>query len=112
MTGIGAGTTYPDYKPAPFIVSSQIAGADMVTVVTEAIFSYCGVKVKVDTDRFLGPEGAIVRAEGEAVGHVTTAEYGSQMLSLGGVHHLTGGTKAEGRVTCATLLALCNGVQR
>ena len=104
-----SGTTYPDYKPAPFIVSSQVDGADMVTVVTEAIFSYCGVKVKIDTDRFLGPEGAIVRVQGEAIGHVTTAEYGSQMLSLGGVHHLTGGCKAEGRVTCAALLALCNG---
>jgi hypothetical protein len=109
VTGIGSGTTYPDYKPAPFIVSSQVDGADMVTVVTEAIFSYCGVKVKIDTDRFLGPEGAVVRVEGEAVGHVTTAEYGSQMLSLGGVHHLTGGSKAEGRVTCAAMLALCNG---
>jgi hypothetical protein len=109
MTGIGAGTTYPDYKPAPFIIASEIDGADMITVVTEAIFSYCGVKVKIDTDRFLGPEGATVRAMGEAIGHVTTAEYGSQMLSLGGVHHLTGGEKAEGRVTCATLLALCNG---
>lgn len=109
VTGIGAGTTYPDYKPAPFIVASRVAGADMVTVVTEAIFSYCGVKVKIDTDRFLGPEGATVRAEGEPVGHVTTAEYGSQMLSLGGVHHLTGGSKSEGRVTCATLLALCDG---
>jgi hypothetical protein len=109
VTGIGAGTTYPDYKPAPFIVASEVEGADMVTVVTEAIFSYCGVKVKIDTDRFLGPEGATVRASGEAVGHVTTAEYGSQMLSLGGVHHLTGGDKAEGRVTCAALLALCNG---
>jgi hypothetical protein len=109
VTGIGSGTTYPDYKPAPFIVSSQVAGADMVTVVTEAIFSYCGVKVKIDTDRFLGPEGAVVRVEGEAVGHVTTAEYGSQMLSLGGVHHLTGGSKSEGRVTCAAILALCNG---
>ncbi len=109
VTGIGSGTTYPDYKPAPFIVASRVEGADMVTVVTEAIFSYCGVKAKIDTDRFLGPEGAMVRAEGEAVGHVTTAEYGSQMLSLGGVHHLTGGSKAEGRVTCATLLALCNG---
>ncbi|MCR8725008.1 6-hydroxynicotinate reductase [Frigidibacter sp. ROC022] len=109
VTGIGAGTTYPDYKPAPFIVSSQVAGADMVTVVTEAIFSYCGVKVKIDTDRHLGPEGAVVRAGGEAVGHVTTAEYGSQMMSLGGVSHLTGHGKAEGRVTCATLLALCNG---
>jgi hypothetical protein len=62
VTGIGSGTTYPDYKPAPFIVSSQVEGADMVTVVTEAIFSYCGVKVKIDTDRFLGPEGATVRA--------------------------------------------------
>ncbi|WP_309663337.1 6-hydroxynicotinate reductase [Tabrizicola sp.] len=109
VTGIGSGTTYPDYKPAPFIVSSQVEGTDMVTVVTEAIFSYCGVKVKIDTDRFLGPEGATVRVDGEAVGHVTTAEYGSQMLSLGGVHHLTGGTKAEGRVTCAAILALCNG---
>jgi 6-hydroxynicotinate reductase len=109
VTGIGAGTTYPDYKPAPFIIASQVDGADMVTVVTEAIFSYCGVKVKIDTDRFLGAEGSTVRAQGEAIGHVTTAEYGSQMLSLGGVHHLTGGEKAEGRVTCAALLALCNG---
>ena len=109
VTGIGAGTTYPDYKPAPFIVSREIDGADVVTVVTEAIFSYCGAKVKIDTDRYLGPERAVVRAEGEAIGHVTTAEYGSQMLSLGGVQHLTGGSKAVGRATCATLLALCNG---
>ncbi len=109
VTGIGAGTTYPDYKPAPFIVSSEVEGADLVTVVTEAIFSYCGVKVKIDTDRHLGPETATVRAKGEAVGHVTTGEYGSQMLSLGGVRHLTGGSKPEGRVTCEALLALCNG---
>ncbi len=108
VTAIGAGTTYPDYKPAPFIVASEVAGVDMVTVVTEGIFSYCGVKVKIDTDRFLGPECAVVRAGGEAVGHVTTGEYGSQMLSLGGVHHLTGGSKREGKVTCDTLLALCN----
>ena len=108
VTAIGAGTTYPDYKPAPFIVSSQIEGVDTVTVVTEGIFSYCGVKVKIDTDRHLGPEQAVVRAEGEAIGHVTTGEYGSQMLSLGGVHHLTGGSKKEGRVTCDALLALSN----
>ena len=109
VTGIGAGTTYPDYKPAPFIVSSEVAGVDMVTVVTEGIFSYCGVKLKIDTDRHLGPERNLVRAQGEPVGHVTTAEYGSQMLSIGGVHHLTGGGKSEGRVTCETLLDLCNG---
>ena len=109
VTAIGAGTTYPDYKPAPFIVASEVDGVDMVTVVTEGIFSYCGVKVKIDTDRHLGPERALVRAGGEAVGHVSTGEYGSQMLSLGGVHHLTGGSKKEGRMTCDTLLALCNG---
>src|SRR6201984_471092 len=111
ITAIGAGTTYPDYKPAPFIVSSEVEGVDMVTVVTEGIFSYCGVKLKIDTDRHLGPERNLVRAQGEPVGHVTTAEYGSQMLSLGGVHHLTGGSKSEGRVTCETLLDLCNGKQ-
>ena len=109
VTAIGAGTTYPDYKPAPFIVSSEVDGVDMVTVVTEGIFSYCGVKVKIDTDRHLGPECAPVRVEGEQVGHVTSAEYGSQMLSLGGVRHLTGGSRKEGRVTCETLLSLCNG---
>src|SRR3989440_5624909 len=109
VTAIGAGTTYPDYKPAPFIVSSEIEGIDMVTVVTEGIFSYCGVKVKIDTDRHLGPECNLVRAKGEPVGHVTTGEDGSQMLSLGGVRHLTGGGKKEGRVTCETLPDLCNG---
>jgi hypothetical protein len=109
VTGIGAGTTYPDYKPAPFIVSSKVDGIDMVTVVTEGIFSYCGGKVKIDTDRYIGPEQAAVRAAGEQVGHVTTAEYGSQMLAIGGVRHLTGGSKKEGTVTCDTMLALCNG---
>ncbi len=108
VTAIGAGTTYPDYKPAPFIVSQEVEGVDLVTVVTEAIFSYCGAKIKIDTDRHLGPEAAAVRVDGEAVGHVTTGEYGSQMLSLGGVQHLTGGSKKEGRVTCASLLSLCN----
>lgn len=108
VTGIGSSTTYPDYKPAPFIVASRPAGVDLVTVVTEGIFSYCSLKVKIDTDRYLGPEQASVRARGEVIGHVTTAEYGSQMLSLGGVHHLTGGSKKEGRITMETMLALGN----
>ena len=109
VTAIGAGTTYPDYKPAPFIVASEVDGVDVVTVVTEGIFSYCGVKVKIDTDRHVGPECAMVRAAGEPIGHVTTGEYGSQMLSLGGVHHLTGSGKKAGRATCDALLSLCNG---
>ena len=108
VTAVGAGTTYPDYKPAPFIVSSQIDGVDTVTVVTEGIYSYCGVKVKIDTDRHLGAERSLVRVDGEPVGHVTTGEYGSQMFSLGGVNHLTHGGKKEGRVTCQALMDLCN----
>jgi hypothetical protein len=108
VTGVGSSTTYPDYKPAPFIVSSQVQGVDVVTVVTEGIFSYCSFKLKIDTDRFLGPEQANVRCKGEVVGHVTTMEYGSQMLSLGGVHHLTGGSKKEGRVTVDVMEKLGN----
>ena len=108
VSGIGATTTYPDYKPAPFIVASQHEGVDMVTVVTEGIFSYCSFKVKIDTDRYLGPEQATVRCRGEAVGHVSTIEYGSQFLALGGVHHLTGGSKKEGRIACEMMLALGN----
>ena len=108
VTAVGAGTTYPDYKPAPFIVAQDVAGVDMITVVTEGIFSYCGVKVKIDTDRHLGDERAVVRVMGEAIGHVMTSEYGSKMLSLGGVEHLTGGSKKEGRITCDALLKLCN----
>ncbi len=108
VTAVGASTTYPDYKPAPFIVGSQLRGVDMVTVVTEGIFSYCSLKLKIDTDRWLGPEQANVRCKGEVVGHVSTAEYGSQMLSLGGVHHITGGSKKEGRVTVEMMQALGN----
>ncbi len=108
VTAVGAGTTYPDYKPAPFIVSQEVDGVDMVTVVTEGIFSYCGVKVKIDTDRHIGHERDVVRVDGEPIGHVMTSEYGSKMLSLGGVEHLTGGSKKEGRVTCDALLKLCN----
>ena len=108
VTGIGSGTTYPDYKPAPLIVSSLFHGLDTVTVVTEGIFSYCGAKLKIDTDRHVGPETAAVRVSGEQVGHVTTTEYGSQMLSIGGVRHLTGGSKKEGTTTCKTLLSLCS----
>src|SRR5204863_4743374 len=108
VSGIGSGTTYPDYKPAPFIVASKHDGVDLVTVVTEGIFSYCSFKVKIDTDRYLGPEQATVRHRGEAVGHVSTIEYGSQFLALGGVHHLTGGSKKEGRVACELMMALGN----
>ncbi len=90
ITGIGAGTTYPDTKPAPYIVQSRVEGVDVVTVVTEAPLSYSGIKVKIDTDIPIGEEGAPVLAGKKRVGHVCTEEYGSKILSLGGVNLLTG----------------------
>jgi len=90
ITGIGAGTTYPDTKPAPYIVQSRLKGIDVVTVVTEAPLSYSGIKVKVDTDLNMGNEGAPVLIGKKKVGHLCTEEYGSKILSLGGVNLLTG----------------------
>ncbi len=90
ITGIGAGTTYPDTKPAPYIVQSKLDGIDVVTVVTEAPLSYSGVKVKIDTDLHMGNEGAPVLIGKKKVGHLCTEEYGSKILSLGGVNLLTG----------------------
>ena len=90
ITGIGAGTTYPDTKPAPYIVQSKLKGIDVVTVVTEAPLSYSGIKVKVDTDLHMGKEGAPVLIGKKKVGHLCTEEYGSKILSLGGVNLLTG----------------------
>ncbi len=90
ITAIGAGTTYPDCKPAPHIVQSRVNGIDVVTVVTEAPLSYSGIKVKIDTDTTIGREGAPIFHRRRQVGHLTTEEYGSKMLSNGGVNLLTG----------------------
>jgi NAD-dependent dihydropyrimidine dehydrogenase PreA subunit len=90
ITGIGAGTTYPDTEPAPYIVQSKLDGIDVVTVVTEAPLSYSGIKVKIDTDQNMGDEGAPVLIGKRKVGHLCTEEYGSKILSLGGVNLLTG----------------------
>ncbi|MGB9617960.1 MAG: DUF362 domain-containing protein, partial [Desulfomonilaceae bacterium] len=81
ITGIGAGTTYPDCKPAPRIVQGSVQGVDVVTVVTEAPLSYSGIKLKIDTDRTIGEEGAPVLYRRKKVGHLTTEEYGSKIVS-------------------------------
>lgn len=92
LTGIGSGTTYPDFRPSPFIVHGVRDGIDIVTVVTEAPLSYSGLKLKVDTDLFLGREAqkVYVHRKGKRhLGHLCTEEYGSKILSLGGVNILT-----------------------
>ena len=92
LVGIGAGTTYPDFIPSPFIVKGLRDGIDVVTVVTEAPLSYSGVKLKVDTDLHFGQEAKriYVKRKGKRhLGHLCTEEYGSKILSLGGVNVLT-----------------------
>jgi len=105
ITAIGAGTTYPDCKPAPFIVQGKQKGVDVVTVVTEAPLSYSGILVKVDTDIPVGEEGADVLVGKRKVGIVTTEQYGSKMLSIGGVNLLTG---KDGLVVARTIVDIAN----
>lgn len=43
------------------------------------------------------------------MGHVAAVEYDSQMLSLGGVHHLAGSGEKAGVITCDTILCPASG---
>lgn len=106
ITAVGAGTAYPCCRPAPYIVQDTVDGVDVVTVVTEAPLSYSGVKVKVDTNFFIGEEGAKVRRQGRVVGRVETEEYGSKMIAIGGVNLLTG---KDGFLAARTIVEICNG---
>lgn len=106
LTGVGAGATYPDYHPAPYIVASEIEGIDVVTVVTEAPISYSTMLVKVDTDSPIGLEGARVKRDKKVVGMVTAEQYGSHMLTVGGVNLVKG---RFGVTVVRTMAELGNG---
>lgn len=109
ITGIGSGTTYPDFRPSPLIVSGLHDGVEIVTVVTEAPLSYSGVKIKIDTDLFLGEESKRIhiRRKGKRyIGHLCTEEYGSKILSLGGVNTLT---SKDGQFAARTMFEFLQG---
>jgi NAD-dependent dihydropyrimidine dehydrogenase PreA subunit len=89
LTGVGAGTLYPNPKPAPYIVGDEVEGLDVVTAITEAPLTFSGIKVKIDTDTFIGEETVKIKRNGHPIGHVTTEEYGSVMLSIGGSNLMT-----------------------
>ena len=105
ITAIGSGTTYPDCKPAPCIVNGRRQDVDVVTVVTEAPLSYSSILVKIDTDVPVGEEGADVLMGKRKVGMVATEQYGSKMLSIGGVNLLTG---KDGFIAARTITDIAN----
>jgi len=106
ITAVGAGTSYPCCRPAPHIVQDTIDDVEVITVVTEAPLSYSGVKVKIDTNLFIGNEGAKVRRNGKIIGMVDTEEYGSKMLTIGGANLLTG---KDGFIVARTVVEIANG---
>jgi hypothetical protein len=87
------------------MVQSKVDGVDVVTVVTEAPLSYSGLKLKIDTDANIGKEGAAVYSGKKRIGHLTTEEYGSKILSIGGVNTLTG---PDGMTTARLVAELAN----
>ncbi len=105
ITAIGAGTTYPDCKPAPNIVQGKRDGVDVVTVVTEVPLSYSSIIVKIDTDIPIGKEGDRVFVGKSEVGMVETEQYGSKMLHIGGVNRLT---SKYGFVVANTITEIAN----
>ena len=105
VTAVGAGAAYPDYHPAPYIVEEQVDGFDVITAVTEAPISYSSMMVKIDSNIHIGDEGARVTCQGCEVGAVSTEQYGSQMLILGGVNRVKG---PHGMVVVKTMADLGN----
>lgn len=108
ITAVGAGASYPDYHPAPYIVEEKVEDFDVVTVVTEAPISYSTMIVKIDTNIHIGSEGAIVRRDGKEVGIVSTEQYGSQILIIGGVNRVKG---PQGMTVVKTMTELGNKKQ-
>lgn len=105
ITAVGAGASYPDYHPAPYIVQESIDDYDVVTAVTEAPVSYSSMMVKIDTNFYIGDEGALVRRDGKVMGIVTTEQYGSHILIIGGVNRVKG---PDGMLVVKTMTQLGN----
>jgi len=84
----------------------RVEDVDVVTVVTESPLTYSSMLLKIDTDRPIGEETSVVKYRGAGVGHVTTEQYGSKMISLGGINVM----KSKHRLKATRLIVgLANG---
>jgi ferredoxin len=104
ITGIGAGTMPPDSRPAPYIVQDKVDGVNVITCVTECPLTVNGIKVKIDSDSFIGNEGSDVTYRKRRIGMVTTEEYSATILALGGLR-TTGGENGMLSVKVVTDIA-------
>lgn len=106
LLGYGTGSNlYSTDVPAKVIASRMVDGVEIVTCATETVLSFNGCRVKIDTDEFIGNNGTPVKRDGMVVGFVNTAEYGSQMIHIGGSHLNTG---ANGHWVLRTTCDLIN----
>jgi hypothetical protein len=109
VTGVGAGTKkgrLAGFLPAPYIVHDRVDDVDVVTCATEAPLSYSGLIVKIDTDLYIGEEGAKVLRRGAHVGYVSMEQYGAKILTIGGANLLTGKT---GMIAAKTIVDIIRG---
>lgn len=105
LTGIGAGTNLQKV-PARIIAGEKLGGVEVVTAVTEAVLSFSGLRVKIDTSDYIGAEGSAVKREGKVVGYLTSSWYGSRTMTVGGVTLLKG---PHGFTAARTMIDLVEG---
>lgn len=105
LTGVGAGTNL-QMLPARIIAGKTVEDVEVVTAVTEAVLSFSGIEVKIDTSDYIGAEGSAVKRDGRVVGYVGTSYYGSRTLNIGGVTLLKG---PHGFTAARTMVDLTDG---
>lgn len=105
-TAIGAGTAFPDYLPAPYIIQGEKFGVDVITAVSEVAISYSSIRVKVDTSLKIGSPGLKVKRKGKEIGMIIAEEYGSYILNIGGINLLH---TPNGHMAVKTIVDIANG---
>ena len=110
VTAIGAGTTYPDYKPAPFIISSEVAGRRYGHGRDRRHFQLLR---RESEDRHRPPPRP--RAQHRARARESPSDTSRPASMVRRCFRWAGfgispeEAASEGTVTCETLLNLCNG---
>ncbi len=105
LTAVGSGTNLQK-APARIMAEATVDGVDVVTCVTEAVLSFSGLEVKIDTSDYIGPEGSPVKRDSKVVGYVGTSYYAARTLNIGGVSLLKG---PDGFTVGRTIVDLTDG---